>query len=634
MDTQLREWRQDALNRHQYDTAIMWADKLLAMTGDDQDAFWLAQVHCTTGNYARAQALLARGGLAERNPQCRYLHAHCAIQLDRHDDALRLLGEANPTHLVALPGPASARHKLRHVDTAARHPRPALRSERLPTSEERDGEAAANLKAEAAMCYLRGVCYAKQNAFDRARDCYKAAVQIDVQCYEAFDALMANALLAPADEWAFVDSLNFAAVSPAASPSVAQEAADFTRNLYTTRLSKYARPADFAHAAETLATHYNLATNPDLVRAQADLLYTQCRFHDALALTSSVLADDPYNLAILPLHLAALHELGHTNALFLLSHDLADTHPAEPATWLAVATYYYSINKVADARRYFSKSSAMDALYGPAWIGFAHTFAAEGEHDQAITAYSTAARLFQGSHLPPLFLGMQNLHLSNLRLAHEYLDAAYSLCPTDPLLLNELGVVAYHSADLPEAIDYFRTALDLSARNHADPDSLVKLRINLAHALRRSGLYHDALRVYEQVLRHGVKDPAVLTAMGLVLLELDRTWDAVTALHEALAVAPQDPIATDVLNRALEANESDSAHFLLDAAAARDGLLLLEDEVEDADFEDALRRKKDALRDVEPNRVAGRRGRRRRHAAGFADEESGVGESMMVDSDG
>lgn len=33
MDKELREWRQDALNRHQYETAIMWADKLLAITG-------------------------------------------------------------------------------------------------------------------------------------------------------------------------------------------------------------------------------------------------------------------------------------------------------------------------------------------------------------------------------------------------------------------------------------------------------------------------------------------------------------------------------------------------------------------------------------------------------------------------
>jgi len=29
----LKEWRQDAVNRHQYDTAIYIADKLLAITG-------------------------------------------------------------------------------------------------------------------------------------------------------------------------------------------------------------------------------------------------------------------------------------------------------------------------------------------------------------------------------------------------------------------------------------------------------------------------------------------------------------------------------------------------------------------------------------------------------------------------
>lgn len=33
MDKFLREWRQDAVNRHQYETAIFVADKLLALTG-------------------------------------------------------------------------------------------------------------------------------------------------------------------------------------------------------------------------------------------------------------------------------------------------------------------------------------------------------------------------------------------------------------------------------------------------------------------------------------------------------------------------------------------------------------------------------------------------------------------------
>ena len=38
----------------------------------------------------------------------------------------------------------------------------------------------------------------------------------------------------------------------------------------------------------------------------------------------------------------------------------------------------------------------MDSHCGPAWVGFGHTFAIESEHDQAITAYSTAAKLYPG----------------------------------------------------------------------------------------------------------------------------------------------------------------------------------------------------------------------------------------------
>jgi len=612
-------------------------------TGDDQDAFWLAQVHFTTGNYNRTQSLLARGNLAERNPQCRYLNAHCAIKLNKIDEALHILGENNPTHLVSVPGNANARQKLRHVDT---HPRPgaarhhkaaaaaARNNERLPTSEERDREDADNIKSEAAMCYLRGLCYAKQNSFDRAMDCYRTAVQIDVLCYEAYDALMSNALLSPEEEWAFLETLNFDSVNTPANANApaAHEFADFTRNLYITRLSKYAKPDELANATETLSTHYNLANNPDIVRSKADLMFTQCRFQETLALTSSVLADDKYNFSVLPLHLAALHELSETNALFLLAHDLVDTHPNEPGSWLAIGIYYYSTNKIAEARRHFSHASQMDSHFGPAWIGFAHTFAAEGEHDQAISAYSTAARLFQGSHLPPLFLGMQNLQLNNLSLAREYLHTAYMLCKTDPLLLNELGIVAFHAADNTTAIDFFRSALAFSAQNNADPSTMISFRTNLAHALRRANHLDEALTVFDQVLRHGVKDPAVFTAKGLVLLEAGRSWDAVTILHEALAIAPQDPMATDLLNKALEANESDTALFMLEPAVSLNGQLLIEDEVDDPDFEDALRRRKNALSVMEPNRVAGRRGgRRRRHAAGFVEEES---EGMIVDSDG
>lgn len=557
MNEWLSSWRQDLLNRHQYDAAIFVAEKLFYLSRDIQDAFFIAQLYFTTGNYVRAANFLNKHDLVEHSPACRYLAAHCQIRQGKFEDALSILGDSNPSHLIV--SPSKSRRKLHHasghLQPGNRHGLVKGKPDRIEKSEERERENASDIKYEAAMCFLRGICYAKQNAFDRARECYKDAVRIDVQCFEAFDQLMKNSLLSPGEEWEFLESLDFDSII-ASDTSTSQEAAQFTKMLYTTRLSKYKNPDEFSHAAETLSTHYNLAENPDLLLAKAELLFTQCRFKEALSITTSVLENDDFNFSIIPLHVACLHELAQVNTLFLLSHRLADVHPEEPATWLAVGVYYLSISQIAEARRFFSKASMMDPQFGPAWIGFAHTFAAEGEHDQAISAYSTAARLFQGTHLPQLFLGMQNLQLNNMTLAHEYLNAAFALCNTDPLLLNEMGVVFYHLDHLPEAITIFSKALTTAAEIDSDPRAWIPTRANLGHAYRRSRQFPLALDQFEEVLRQGGKDAGIFTAKGLVLLEMRRPWDAVCTFHEALAVSPQDPVATDLLSRALEENAS------------------------------------------------------------------------------
>lgn len=597
---------------------------------DDKDAFWLAQVHFSTGNYTRAQSFLTKHNLITRNPSCKYLAAHCYIKQYKYEEALSILGDKNPTHLISTS--SKARRKLQHVNGSLRNRtltngKAAIKPDRIERSEERDREDVSDIKFEAAMCYLRGICYAKQNAFDRAKECYKDAVRIDVQCFEAFDQLMKNSLMSPDEEWAFLDSLDFDSIS-AEDPSVAQEAAQFAKMLYTTRLSKYKNPTDFTNATETLSTHYNLALNPDLLLSKAELLFTQCRFKEALSITTSILATDEYNFAIYPLHLACLHELAETNTLFLLSHRLADLHPEEPCTWLAVGVYYLSIGRIAEARRFFSKASMMDPHFGPAWIGFAHTFAAEGEHDQAISAYSTAARLFQGTHLPQLFLGMQNLQLNHMTLAQEYLNAAHQLCQSDPLLLNELGVVFYHQDHLDYAITIFERALHIARDIDSDPKAWIATRANLGHAYRRQRKWEPALDEFEEVLRQGGRDAGIFCAKGLVLLEMGRTADAVVAFHEALAVSPQDPIATDLLAKALEENSQGQGWGGLggggDGSPVDDGV--------DEAFEGVLERRK-----MEAREGGKGAGARRARARGMGRESVSVmegDESMMVMSEG
>jgi anaphase-promoting complex subunit 6 len=570
--------------------------------------------------------LLARKDLTERSLSCRYLAAHCYIKQGRYEQALQILGDENPTHLIT--SSHNTRRKLAHLNgnpsrhVTLRNGKTSHRSDRIEYSEERerDREQEKDIKFQAAMCYLRGLCFAKRNAFERARECYKDAVRIDVQCFEAFDQLMKNSFMSPAEELAFLEELDFESVQHD-DPSVAQEAAHFTKLLYTTRLSKYASPTALTDATETLSTHYNLADNPDLLLTRAEVLYTQCRFHEALAITSSILNSQTatpidssssapgmtsslgHNPTLYPLHLACLYETSSHNTLFLLSHTLSQHAPHEPYTYLAIGTYYLSTQRISEARRFFSKASLMDPHSSAAWIGFAHTFAAEGEHDQAIAAYSTAARLFQGSHLPQLFLGMQHLALNNMQLALEYCVAAYEMSSGtthtgegfdpaktlggntggDPLVLNELGVILYHQSNLQVAVKLFRQSLALATELGCSPTAWVATRANLAHALRRLGRLDEALAEFDECLRtitggspfnpaddrrvefynagpSALADTAggggssavagyddrnligsIHTSRGLVLLSMpSRTHEAVLALHEAVRVLGGD----------------------------------------------------------------------------------------------
>jgi tetratricopeptide (TPR) repeat protein len=147
---------------------------------------------------------------------------------------------------------------------------------------------------------------------------------------------------------------------------------------------------------------------------------------------------------------------------------------------------------------------------------------------------------------------MQNLQLNHVTLADEYLKTAYALCKTDPLLLNEMGVVFYHQDQLKAAADTFTAALALAESIGSEPRAWTATRANLAHTYRRMGMSAPALAEFDEVLRQGGRDAGVFCAKGLVLLELGRTFEAVQTLHEALAIMPQDPIATDLLAKALE----------------------------------------------------------------------------------
>lgn len=515
----LRLWRHDALLQHHYKTAIYIGDKILSLTNDPNDAFWLAQAHYNRGDYQIARNLLL-GPNFENSVGCRYLVGLCLYNLDKLDEALDIIGEVNPF---------KKEHSVRNPD--------------------------GGIKLESSICYLRGLIYNKQNNFERAKDCFKESVLVDVKCYEAFDALISNHLLTPEEEWELLDSLNF---------DDADNNNEFVKLLYTTHINKYKNLNIFEEARQRLINEYDLSDNIDILLSQAELYFTKCKFQKCLDLCSKIIDRDELNISALSNYLSCLYELGGKNKLFLLAHQLAENYPNHYLTWVAIGIYYFAIKQNADARMFFSKASIINPNFAPAWIGFAHTFASDGEHEQAISAYATASRLFPGTHLPTLFLGMQYLQMSNYTLSMEYLNYSYSICPSDPLLLNEIGVLNYHKNELDKAELYLKRAMVSCKNSEYGSKAWCSIHCNLAHVFRRMNFLDKAVRHLNEVLKIAKNDSSIYSTLGLIYLKQGRITNAIENLHTAITISPNDSIATDLLEKALDLNLKIANKKLLD----------------------------------------------------------------------
>lgn len=143
-------------------------------------------------------------------------------------------------------------------------------------------------------------------------------------------------------------------------------------------------------------------------------------------------------------------------------------------SWYAVGCYYDLIGKSDPARRYLSKATSIDRLFGPAWLAYGHSFAKENEHDQvsiclrsrisvktnspisindvvfsfhlikqAMAAYFKATQLMRGCHLPLLYIGVECGLTKNYDLSQKFFYQAMSIAPLDVFVLHELGVIKF-----------------------------------------------------------------------------------------------------------------------------------------------------------------------------------------------
>lgn len=93
-----------------------------------------------------------------------------------------------------------------------------------------------------------------------------------------------------------------------------------------------------------------------------------------------------------------------------------------------------------------------------------------------------------------------------------------------------------------------------AAKNlNSDSKTWISIHANLGHVYRRANQPYKALECFNQVLKISNKNDAnILSAIGLIHLRLGNIFKSIDILHDALAISPLDPVASDLLKRALK----------------------------------------------------------------------------------
>ena len=545
--SQLRNLVRDYVDNYLYSSALFWADKICTLSdNNEQDVLWFAHILFLTKQYLRAAHILISNGFTATNPVARYIAAKCYFECKDWRNALDVLENESKDMKVDMKDVDSIKNTLMFDNS-------------MLTSPPIKG----NRKIECAIAVLKGMIYEALENRNIAVQCFKDALNHDVFCYEAFEMLVSHHALSSTEEIELINSLPF-------SQQCSEEESTIVRFAYENMVNKYGKHIETILPSNMKKLHSNL----DNIVCKAERSFNCCNYRDAFKYTTTVIEADPLHETSLPLHISCLVELKKKIELFNLAQRLVNTYPSRSISWYAVGAYYLLTKKNEQARKYFSKATALNKNFGPAWLGFAHSYASEGERDQAISAYYSAAKLMPGSHLPFLYLGLEYSLSNNLKLATNFYKDALLIGSKDPHIRHELGSLAYQNGDYAQAETYFLAALKQveETTDYKSSDIWEPLYNNLGQTCRKLEKYDEAISHHEKSILYKPKNPGAFSAIGLCYLFKREDEKAISMFHRALSIRRDDTITIQLLGIALEnlSNSNDISNVSVDKSTVYD----------------------------------------------------------------
>nr|XP_018908730.1 PREDICTED: cell division cycle protein 16 homolog [Bemisia tabaci] len=562
-------WR--GIHYGRYSEALFWAEQAMFLSNEDQcDVYLCAKCMFLNEDYHRAYHLITSRGLEKINQLCLYIAAKCLFEAKDFSGALDILirnEEEVSIPSCSLMEPQDRGHELIESDDddddddeeddeedndddddEEENVEDEERADAGIGEEEVNGEECEfedddpfhSPMVESDILFLKGQIYQEMNFLEYSSNSFKQTLMKDIYHAGAFTALTKHQMLTENEESDLLDSLD------SFSSNSNSEDVKFVKSLYANILYKYKKPPEIDP---------DLEESCDILIAKAQRLYYECRYQQCFDIVDQVLKRDIYHPSALLLRIVCLVELNKTNKLFYLAQKLVKTQPEEALSWFAVGCYYYATGKNDPARKYFTKATALDKLFGPAWLAYGHSFAADGEHDQAMAAYFKAHQIMKGCHLPLLYLSLECAFTSNLKLAENYVKQAAKISKNDPFVMHEMGVIAFYNQDYVAAENFFEQTL---SRVREINESLISekwgsLLNNLGHTCRKLKKYDKALEYHHQALLLSPLNASILTCIGFVQALMGDNMTALETLHKSLSLCRDNAFTITMISYVADA---------------------------------------------------------------------------------
>lgn len=560
------------MSKHQLESASFWFGQAMYLSKNEpRDVIRLAECLILRKQFHRASTLLKQQGLdqpgaqeqtdGDENLEGLYLAAKAAFESGDLKEAALILDNGAELCSKTKEVIAAATENCRSEQTAAvKFTRSQYHPQGLSTPRPSDGDKnlvdedqlADSRKTLSSLFLLKGQVLEALDNRGLAAEAYQEAVRTDVYCHEAFKALVKHNTLSVDEEIELLE------VAPIEAQTMSETERDLVTFLHKMSVKKYARPQDMMVPPELDVTE-----NIDLQVAKAERHFYNCDYLACHRITTVVMKEHTFHEDCLPIHISCLVELQKSNDLFHLAHKLVDLYPEWVMAWFAVGCYYFMVSKHEFARRYLSKATLLDPVFGPAWLAYGHSFAMENEHDQAMAAYFKAYQLMKGCHLPLLYVGVEYGLTNNPKLAEQFFGQALEIAARDPFVLHEMGVTCYQNEEYIQAESYFNKALlqVKQVQGSVLSSKWESLLNNLGHTCRKLGKHGESLEYHQAALALQPMTHSTYAAIGYAHALLGDLVEAVEAFHRALSLKRDDTFSKSMLNYVIEQLMGDTAPF-------------------------------------------------------------------------